>query len=474
MKWLFFLLSFLSGIIVGDVWFRAGIWIVILLIGICFLYWHLWKMLVCILAIGLLVWYTLACSTLIFFEKQRETVGALVGWDGFTRTIHGQVWELLRTGDFTHSYRVTVKRVDDKEVPQFDVSLLLPPNLTLVSGDALTAIGKFSFPRDTPHYQTEKQLWNRGLIAEFRSFQHERIPPDTYGIFVRMRLWLDTQLEIIFPSTGHDILAGILLGQRTNLDAELRESLKASGLMHIMVVSGSNVMMLIIFLSLFLRSFLPWIRIVIIGLTILGFVLLVGGDVPVWRAALMGVIGYSASLWWYRFSPLLLPFLVAFLLTLVNPLSLVYDIGFQLSFMSVICIVAFGKKLTRFFHFLGSFFDEAMALTIAATIGTLPITVFYFWTFSLLGPIANLLAAPAIPLLMYSGILTLFVSSFSLTGAYLLGYIPWIIMAYLQKIIYFFWNPSSLVSMDLGDYRGEFLWLSLCLLWIAIIRFSKK
>jgi len=67
--------------------------------------------------------------------------------------------------------------------------------------------------------------------------------------------------------------------------------------MHIMVVSGSNVMMLIIFLSLFLRSFHPWIRIVIISLTILGFVLLVGSDTPVWRAALMGVIGYSAGLW---------------------------------------------------------------------------------------------------------------------------------------------------------------------------------
>jgi len=46
--------------------------------------------------------------------------------------------------------------------------------------------------------------------------------------------------------------------------------------------------------------------------------------------------------------------------------------------MSVICIVAFGKQLTQFFHFLGSFFDEAMALTVAATIGTFPITVFYF------------------------------------------------------------------------------------------------
>jgi len=49
-------------------------------------------------------------------------------------------------------------------------------------------------------------------------------------------------------------------------------------------------MMLIIFLSLFLRGFLPWIRIVIISSVIFAFAVLVGGDAPVWRAALMGVL----------------------------------------------------------------------------------------------------------------------------------------------------------------------------------------
>ena len=93
------------------------------------------------------------------------------------------------------------------------------------------------------------------------------------------------------------MLSGIILGQRTNMDTTLRAELKNSGLMHLMVVSGGNVMMLIIFLSLFIRSVPVLLRIVIIGVTIFAFVLLVGGDAPVWRAALMGVIGYGASLW---------------------------------------------------------------------------------------------------------------------------------------------------------------------------------
>ena len=67
--------------------------------------------------------------------------------------------------------------------------------------------------------------------------------------------------------------------------------------MHIMVVSGGNVIMLIIFLSLFIRVFHPWIRIGIVIMTLMTFVMLVGNDAAVWRAALMGLIGYGASLW---------------------------------------------------------------------------------------------------------------------------------------------------------------------------------
>lgn len=81
------------------------------------------------------------------------------------------------------------------------------------------------------------------------------------------------------------------------MSSELKQHLKASGLMHLMVVSGGNIMMLIIFLSLFIRSFPITLRIGIICATVFGFTVIVGGDMPVWRAAMMGTIGYTAGLW---------------------------------------------------------------------------------------------------------------------------------------------------------------------------------
>ena len=76
------------------------------------------------------------------------------------------------------------------------------------------------------------------MVAEFKSFRIERYPPEKYGFFVRLQRWFDSRLTALFPREGHDLLSGILLGQRTNLDTDLRDALKSSGLMHLMVVSG--------------------------------------------------------------------------------------------------------------------------------------------------------------------------------------------------------------------------------------------
>jgi competence protein ComEC len=285
------------------------------------------------------------------------------------------------------------------------------------------------------------------------------------------------RLRELFPPSWYTLLSGILLGQRNALDSELKEQLKASGLMHLMVVSGGNIMMLIVFLSLFIRTVPVILRIGIICITVFWFALLVGGDMPVWRAALMGTIGYTAWLWWYSFSGLILPLAVAALLALWSPLSLLYDIGLQLSFLSVICIIVWSKKIAHSMRFLWDFFAEATALTLAATLGTLPITVFYFGTFSLIGPLANMLAAPVIPLLMYSGILTLFVSLFSSSWAIWIGYIPWIGTTYLMNLITFFGSQKwSSITLNITAYKDIFIILSLGVLTLAIItsQFRRK
>jgi len=87
----------------------------------------------------------------------------------------------------------------------------LPTNLTLITGDTFTSVGKLNFPEDTPDYAGEKNLWYRGMAAEFQSFQNTKKPPQKYAPLIQIQLWFDEKLQEIFPREGYQILSGMLL-----------------------------------------------------------------------------------------------------------------------------------------------------------------------------------------------------------------------------------------------------------------------
>ncbi len=194
-----FFVALLSGVMVGDIWLESGLWLIVFLILIAVVFfWKSWKIL---LGVALLLagGYMLAVNAVHAINQERENLGARVGWEGHDRTITGVARELLSVSEFSHKYRVTVSKIDNETLTPIDISVSMPPNLSLMPGDSVTALGRFSFPRDTPEYQAEKQLSNRQIVAEFRSFSINKTPPEKYGIFVRMRTWFDQQLTEIFP-----------------------------------------------------------------------------------------------------------------------------------------------------------------------------------------------------------------------------------------------------------------------------------
>lgn len=145
--------------------------------------------------------YILAVNALHTINQERENLGSRVGWDGHDRTITGAARELLSVSEFSHKYRVRVSHIDDEILTKpLDISVSMPPNLSLMPGDSVTTFGRFSFPRDTPEYFAEKQLSNRQIVAEFRSFHIDKTPPEQYSVFVRMRVWFSQQLSDIFPA----------------------------------------------------------------------------------------------------------------------------------------------------------------------------------------------------------------------------------------------------------------------------------
>jgi competence protein ComEC len=158
------------------------------------------------------------------------------------------------------------------------------------------------------------------------------------------------------------------------------------------------------------------------------------------RAAIMGMlllISFSAGRL-YRVLPALA--FSALVMLLLNPKILIWDVGFQLSFLATLGIVLLVPMLEDASRSLSAptWLKSTLFATFAAIIATAPLIAFQFGRLSLIAPIANILVLPVIPIIMLFGFLTLlpfFGSGFGLLSKWLLEYVLFAVH-YLSNVIY--------------------------------------
>ena len=243
-------------------------------------------------------------------------------------------------------------------------------------------------------------------------------------------------LKKFIPGEKEQGLAeALLIGYKDDLDKNLVQSYSNTGVVHIIAISGLH-LGLIYWLLLMLTSpirkkkQLAWLRFLIIVSALWMFSLLAGAGPSVLRSAVMfsciafgEVLNKKSSI----YNTLALS---AFLLLVWNPFWL-WDVGFQLSYAAVLSIVIFFKPVYNWFYFENKAIDwlwKLNAVTLAAQLLTLPISIYHFHQFPVLFIFANLLAVPLSSLIVIGEIL-LIACSLMTRVAIFLGWL-------LQKMIF--------------------------------------
>lgn len=225
----------------------------------------------------------------------------------------------------------------------------------------------------------------------------------------RFKKFLTLRFAQLYPEPAAGFLPGILLGSKSAIPKMMIDDFKKTGLSHIIALSGFNIVILISFVSSLL-SFLPRkISTPVCIAVIIVFTMLVGAGASVLRAAIMGSLTLVAKLFGRKAAGMRTLFLTAYVMAFFDPLSIAYDIGFQLSFAATAGILIFTRRFQEFFGALPNFFAmrDSFATTLAAQVFTLPIIFFYFRGVSLIAPVSNILVLPFIPILMLGGALSL-------------------------------------------------------------------
>lgn len=211
-------------------------------------------------------------------------------------------------------------------------------------------------------------------------------------------------LERIMPYDQAALTAGVTMGGKSAFSPELLNQFRKAGLLHIVALSGANLVIVFEYIGFVLGLFLArrsrlWASILVMVV----FVLMTGAESSLVRSALIASVGVIAETIGRRADERNGLIAVAALMTVFNPKVLVFDLGFQLSFLAVLGITYTTPWLERRLIRFNVWGKRAILITLGAEAATIPLLVATFGYFSSASVVANVLVELAVPVLMLFG-----------------------------------------------------------------------
>lgn len=302
---------------------------------------------------------------------------------------------------------------------------------------------------------------------------------DNLSVLYHIRQKITSTFEKNLAPNNSALLLGIVFGIKSNFSSNFLENLKLMGLMHVIAASGMNVTLTAAFLSsIFLLFFKRQTALIFTCVGIILYAFLAGFEPSIVRAALMGIIVFTAQILGRQRLSVYSLFITAYLMILFSPFVL-YDIGFQLSFLAtggliflrpLIYEVGIFKKVLSFL-----IVGEDISTTVAAQLATLPILLSNFGLYSFLSVVINALVLWTVPIIMILGGLGFLTSLiFEPLGSLIIRFsIP--LLFYFQSIVNLFSGFSAVLNISVSwPFVLSYYFLLLSFLLMHYLRKSKK
>jgi competence protein ComEC len=233
---------------------------------------------------------------------------------------------------------------------------------------------------------------------------------------------------------ARSLTLGMLFGS-DQVNSDLVQLFRNSGISHIIVLSGFNIAVIISFI-LFVLVVVPlYLRVAIAGICVVLFVMMVGATPSVLRATTMSAFALLALLFGRLYVARQALILSLIGIILYEPRYVLYDVSLHLSFLATAGIIYLNKEMEKFFSFLRfSFLKTLCATSLSAYLATLPYVMFTFGTVTTYALVANIFVVPLVPIIMSLGGLVLFFSYFLPLVAVLIGFLLSLLCGYIILI----------------------------------------
>lgn len=341
---------------------------------------------------------------------------------------HLKVREVLKPNTFSHNYIAQIIASDNEQTTGtilFGLSVdSLTKQLQVDDEFLIHAKPRSIRPPLNPHqFDYKSYLEKQGIVHFIKSnyssiIKKENAPKTWVGRAANFREKIISKLKKYdFGLEESGVIQALLLGKRDDISENTYDNYKNAGAVHILAVSGLHVGIFLFLLEFLLSPLerLPkgkTVKLLLIVLLLWSYAFVAGLSPSIVRAVSMfSFVAYAMYLNRPTNSFNIIALSILFIL-LVKPLFL-FQVGFQMSYAAVFSIVWIYPKLQKFWfpeNILVRKIWQLLSVSVAAQLGVLPISLFYFHQFPALFFVTNLLVVPFLGLILGFGILVIFLA----------------------------------------------------------------
>ncbi len=427
--------------------------------------------------------FLVAVGMISAFSRQEKVE---FDFDAGEKTYKGIVIDIPQKKPRTIAYKVRLADIDKQIVCYFQSDSLrgeLSPGDEFIFEAAIQPFRNMGNPDD---FDYKGYMYNKGYVGSAYVSSQSWMPTGNESSSLKIKAQhlrhklLSFYRTLGFTETEYSILSALTLGYQDALSDDIKQSFRTTGTAHVLAVSGLHVGIIYLIISSLLgfikkRSRIYWLKPVIIILLLWLYAFITGLSPSVVRASIMLSVFCASEVVNRRGFTLNTLYLTAFFMLLYNPFSL-FDVGFQLSFVSVLAILYLHPKAVALLDVKNralKYVWQMFTLSMVAQLATFPLCLYYFGTFPTYFFITNLLIVPLVSLIVYAtvGIFIAKILTYVVpTLGYYIYYLPvkilQILVGLLTTITEFFERlPYALVS----DVSISFVDLILIILLILVL-----
>lgn len=333
-----------------------------------------------------------------------------------------RIREHLKPGNYYDKYTVDILKIEDQNILgkmliniqkdslnkgfKIDDILIISTEIKNLNH----ALNPYQF--DYKNY-LEKQYIYHQVFTDYNSIYKINADKHTiFGLAATLRATINSKLSSYnFKPDELAIINALLLGQRQDISQDIQNSYANAGAIHILAVSGLHVGIVLLLLNFVLKPIEyvkhgKILKVIAILVLLWSFAIIAGLSASVTRAVTMFSI-IAIAMHWKRPTNIYNTLAISMFILLLFKPTFLLDVGFQMSYLAVIAIVAIQPLIYRLWTPKLKPVDylwQIFTVTIAAQFGVVPISLYYFHQFPSLFFVSNLVIIPFLGLILGFGI----------------------------------------------------------------------